>query len=206
VSRLEIDMHPDGLNQHRPAIFVISRVVDELKVERIVDSAPRMQVVVALEDVFAGVVQLAVAQQKAQTAKLQVRLMIRLDSIRNKSHAEPVERARPRSSGIVAAELDSLVDFRVSKGFVLALVPANAGKGAQIRRQLLLRVEGEAVLHRAERLVLGDVRRRIFPRDKGLVGDAIKPHMRVVDVAQDPDDTLAIWRKQAAEQRFTKAA
>ena len=152
-------MHADGLNQNRPAIFVVARMIDELKVERIVDSAPRVQIVVALENVFAGVVQFAIAQQKTETAKLQVSLMIRLDRIRNKSHAELVVGARPRSAGVVAAKLNGLVDFRVGEGLVLALIPADTGEGAQIRGQLLLGVEREAVFYRAVSLVLRDLRR-----------------------------------------------
>jgi hypothetical protein len=60
-SRLEIDMHADGFDQHRPAVFVVPRVIDVLQVERIVDPPPRMQVVVPLQNVFASVVQIAVA-------------------------------------------------------------------------------------------------------------------------------------------------
>jgi hypothetical protein len=98
-------MHPDRLDQHRPAIFVVTRVVDELKVERIVDAAPRVQIVVALENVFAGVVQLAVAQQEAEAAKLQIVLVIFFYGVGDEGEAELVEGARPRSAGVVAAEL-----------------------------------------------------------------------------------------------------
>jgi hypothetical protein len=54
--RLEVDMHPDGFDQHRAAVLVVARVIDVLQVERVIDSAPRMQVVIALENVFPGVV------------------------------------------------------------------------------------------------------------------------------------------------------
>ncbi len=91
-------MHPDRFNQHRPAILVVAGVVDVLQVERIVDASPRVQVVVALENVFAGVVQVAVAQEEAEAAELQIILMIFLDGVRDEGQAELVVRARPRAA------------------------------------------------------------------------------------------------------------
>src|ERR1700704_5980499 len=125
-------MHADGLNQNRAAIFIVARVVDELKVERVVDSAPRVQVVVALKYVFARIVKFAVAQQKAEAAKPQVFLMILFDGVRNEGHAKLVVRARPRSAGVVPAELEGLVDLGIGERLVLTFVPSNAAKGAHI--------------------------------------------------------------------------
>ena len=39
-----------------------------------------------------------------------------------------------RVAGVVAAELEGLVDLGVGEGFVLALVPAEAAEDAQVRR------------------------------------------------------------------------
>ena len=64
--RLEVDVHADGGDEHRAAVLVIAGVVDELGVERVVDAAPCVEIVVALQNIFAGVVQLPVAEQEAQ--------------------------------------------------------------------------------------------------------------------------------------------
>jgi hypothetical protein len=59
---LEVDVHANGFDEDWPAILVVARMVDELYVECIKDASPDMQVVVAFEDVFASVVQVAVAK------------------------------------------------------------------------------------------------------------------------------------------------
>ncbi len=157
---LEVDVHADGFDQHRAAVLVVAGMIDELQVKRVVDSAPGVQVVVALEDVFAGVVQVAVAQQKAQAAIAQIVLVIALDGVRDEGDAELVVGARAGVAGVVAAEGDSLVDLGVGEGLVLAFVPADACEDAEICGQLLLGVEAEAVFDGAELRVLCDVRRR----------------------------------------------
>jgi len=64
---LEIDVHPYRFDQHRTAVLVVAGVVDVLQVERVVEAAPGVDVVVAFEDIFASVVQLTIAQEEAET-------------------------------------------------------------------------------------------------------------------------------------------
>jgi hypothetical protein len=52
-----------------------------------IESVPKMGVVVPLHNVFAPVGQVAVAQQKAQPAVVQIVLVVALDGVRNKRHA-----------------------------------------------------------------------------------------------------------------------
>ena len=59
----------------------------------------------------------------------------------------------PAGSGVVAAGLDGLVHLGVGEGLVLALVPSEAAKDAQVVRQLLLGVVAKAVFERAKVLV-----------------------------------------------------
>ena len=96
------------------------------------------------------VVQVAVAEQEAEAAELQILLVVFLDGVGDEGHAELVVGPRPAAAGVVAAELEGLIDLGVGEGLVLALVPAEAGEDAEILGQLLLGVEAEAVLYGAE--------------------------------------------------------
>ena len=58
---LKIDVHADSFDQHGAAALVVAGVVNELRIERVVDAAPGVEIVVSLEDVLASIVQLAVA-------------------------------------------------------------------------------------------------------------------------------------------------
>ena len=55
------------------------------EVERVEDAAPGVQIVVALQNVFACIVQVAVAEQKAEAAELQIVLVILFDGVETKA-------------------------------------------------------------------------------------------------------------------------
>src|SRR5580658_5278 len=78
---LEIDMRPNGADPGRTAIAVIAGVVDMLHIQRIKQPAPGMPVVIALDDILAPIIQVAVAQQKPQSAELQVLLMVAFNGV-----------------------------------------------------------------------------------------------------------------------------
>ena len=103
------------------------------------------------------------------------------------------------SEGVVAAELEGLVDLGVGEGFVLALVPAEAAEDAQGVGELLLGVEAEAVLDGAEGLVLRDVGGWIDVGEEGIVRVAVEAHVGVVDVAEEADGAFAVRREETAE-------
>src|ERR1700691_581681 len=48
----ELDVQPDGLNQHRPPIVIVGRIVVMLHVERRVEAPNYMRAVVALPKIF----------------------------------------------------------------------------------------------------------------------------------------------------------
>jgi len=54
---------PEGRHKHRPAVAVVTGIVNVLQARRDVDAAPHMGGVVALDNVFAAVVQGAVAEE-----------------------------------------------------------------------------------------------------------------------------------------------
>src|SRR5437879_3710293 len=60
---LEVDVHAYGFDEDRSTVFVVARMIYELHVESVKDTAPGVQGVVALQDVFASVIQIAVAEQ-----------------------------------------------------------------------------------------------------------------------------------------------
>ena len=91
-----------------------------------------MPVVVALHDILAPVIELSIAQQKAQSTQPQVLLVIALDCVRNKGEPKLVVGTRPRAAGVVSAKFNSLVDLGVSKGFVLAFVSAETSEDAKV--------------------------------------------------------------------------
>ena len=57
-------MKPEGRHEHRPAVTVVTGIVDVLQSRRDVDAAPHMGGVIALDNAFAAVVQGAVAEEK----------------------------------------------------------------------------------------------------------------------------------------------
>ena len=65
---LEVEVHADGFDEDGAAVCVVAGVGDVLGVEGVEESAPGVEVVVGLEDVFAGVAEIAVAEKEALAA------------------------------------------------------------------------------------------------------------------------------------------
>ncbi len=83
-----------GAYPGRAAIAVVAGVVDVLHVERRV---------VAFLDVLAAVVQAAIAQQKSETAVVQIVLVVTFDGVGDKGEADLVIGAMPLAAGVVSA-------------------------------------------------------------------------------------------------------
>ena len=73
---LELHMGAERGHNHRPAIAVVSRIVDVLHARSHVNAAPHVDRVVGLHDVLATVVQLAIAEQKTEAAIGEIDLVI----------------------------------------------------------------------------------------------------------------------------------
>ena len=69
-------MQPASRHNHRTTISVVSRIRYVLKQRRKINTAPGVQGVIALQDVFAPIVLCAIPQQKSQAAERQVFSMI----------------------------------------------------------------------------------------------------------------------------------
>src|ERR1035438_170857 len=99
---------PDGT-----AVAVVSRVNNVLDIDCVEQPAPRMPRVVALDDIFAAIVEFAVAEQKAEAPIFQIILMVALDGVGDNGEAYFVQRAMPAGSGVVSARKDGLLHFCV---------------------------------------------------------------------------------------------
>ncbi len=135
-------MEAETGSQHGPAVAIVAGIVDMLNIDARENSAPYMGVVVALDDIFAAVIQGAVAQQKSQTSQREIVLVVGGDAIRNKNRANFVLlRDASAVSCQVGADLDGLVDFGVGVGLMLSFVPSPAQEAANQWRAVLLQVD-----------------------------------------------------------------
>src|SRR5260370_492321 len=174
MTSLEVDMHADGLYQDGTAVLVVAGVGDVLCVEGVEDAAPGVEVVVALEDVLAGVVESAVAEQEAEAAEGEVALVVAFDGVGDEGEADFVVGTSKGATGAVAAERDGLVDLGVGEGLVLAFVPAEAAGEAEVGGEYLFGVEAEAVLHGSICFVGDDFGGGVLAGEKGVVGLAVE--------------------------------
>ncbi len=77
---------------HRAAIAIVAGIFNLRPAAHRVESAPDVGVVVPLDNVFAPIGQVSVAQQKAESAIVQIILVVALDGVRDKRHADLVVR------------------------------------------------------------------------------------------------------------------
>ena len=122
-----------------------------------IDAAPHVDRVVSLHDIFAAVVERAIAEEKAEAAIGEVDLVVLLDCVGNKSNAGAVLLAMPPCAVRSKSFGEGLIDFRVGEGFGLAVIPAEAGECGQVAREILLEVDPESVLARDVPGMVGDV-------------------------------------------------
>ena len=78
---LELDVGAERGHQHRAAVAVVAGVDDMLQAGREIDAAPHMDRVVRLHDIFAAVIESAVAEQEAEAAIGEVGLVVFLDCV-----------------------------------------------------------------------------------------------------------------------------
>ena len=116
--------------------------------------------------------------------------------------------AMPAAAGVVAARLDGLVHLGVGEGLVLALVPSEAAKDAQVGGQLLLGVVAEAVFERAEVFVASDVGAGgvSVPFRKVLDGFAIGAHVGAVGIEEQARRALALAARSCGAARIRRSA
>lgn len=100
-----------GENRHRPAVSIVGRVVDELIIEGDVGKADDSDAVICFQDLLgAGIRQLAVADNPAQTASGELQLALVRDSIGYAGQSHRVIRPPPARTGQRETRRDRLVD------------------------------------------------------------------------------------------------
>src|SRR5579863_1019936 len=113
LSKVNVRPHRGYIN--RAAVGVVSRMRNLRTANHSVKAVPDMGVVIPLHDVLATVAQAAVAQQKPQSAVMQIILVVALDRVRNIRHAHFVVFPMPALPAVVAAEQDCLPNLGVDK-------------------------------------------------------------------------------------------
>ena len=186
MSCLELDVSAKRGDDHRTAVAVVTRIDDVLHTGRQVNTAPSVDGVVGLKDVFAAVIQLAVAEQESQTARREIVLVIFLDAVGHERDAGTILLAMPPSAVGSHALREGLVHLRVGEGLGLAVVPSEAAEGGEIVRETLLQVDAEAVFARDVLGMGGDVGSAVL---RSGLDDliAVDAHVGVVGVGQQAD-------------------
>jgi len=91
----EVHVRPHRPNPRGTAVTVITGVINVLHIDGVEHAAPGMPVVVALDNIFAAIVQIAIAEQKAESAQLQIFLVVGFDGVGYKCDTDLVDRAMP---------------------------------------------------------------------------------------------------------------
>jgi hypothetical protein len=124
----------EGGDEDGAAIAVVTGIVDVLQAGSDMDAAPGADGVVSLQNSFAAVVQVAIAEEKAQTAVGEVYLMVFLDGVRDESEPGSILLAVPPCAACANAGRDGLINLGIGEGFSFAVVPTNAGKRGDVAR------------------------------------------------------------------------
>src|SRR5271166_1568305 len=129
---LELDVGAEGGDEDGTAVAVVAGVVDVLQAGCDIDAAPDVEGVVGLQNIFAAVVQLAVAEEKTEAAIGEVGLVVLLDGVRYKSDSCAILLTMPPGAVRAQSAIYGLIDFGVSEGFGLAVIPAYAGESGEV--------------------------------------------------------------------------
>jgi hypothetical protein len=173
-----------------------------LQVERAIHASPDVDRVKHLENVFAAIVQMAIAQQKTLSTQRQVKAMVPRKCVRRELSTSAIQSATPFFPVRSYPERHSLVDLGVSERFLSSFVPAKASKRGQPTAQALLQVPAKTILGCRTKRMIRDVRNSRFTVFKLLNRYAIVPHIRVIDVAHQPDHSVSVREETLAQFEF----
>jgi hypothetical protein len=105
----EFQVNAKSGHPHRPAVTVVSRIVDVLKIDPAENAMPEMRIVVALDDGLSAVGQSPISQQKAASTKFKIALVVRRDSIGDERGPNFILFAPPTVAREIRAQFDRLV-------------------------------------------------------------------------------------------------
>src|SRR5262245_23696814 len=145
ASTLEPDMEASGERIHRTAVPVVGGVRDELVVEADAHVGCKRVAVISLEDFFEpGIRQLSVADEDAQAAGVEKRLVNAADTVDDTRDTDGIVRPAP----VLAVDRDAARHRPVAVGKVprldVGVGPAGAGEDPDRVRDLLLQVHADS--------------------------------------------------------------
>ena len=111
----ELDVSAEGGDDYRAAVAVVAGVVDVLQAGGEVDAAPDVDGVVGLENIFAAVVEMAVAEKESDAAVGEIVLVILLDGIADEGQARTILLTVPPGAARSHALGKCLLDFSVGE-------------------------------------------------------------------------------------------
>jgi len=141
-------MRAERGHYHRSTIPVVSGIVDVLQAGRQIDSTPNVNRVKGLHDVLTTVVQVAIAEEKAEAPIGEIDLVIFLDCVGHEGNACPILFAMPPGASRAKSEVEGLIVFGVCKRFRLAVIPTEAAECGEVMSEILLQVYTESVFPR----------------------------------------------------------
>src|SRR6202048_131662 len=142
-SELRVQAHPKY--RRRTAIGVVSRVGDELVVERHARGRRERVAVVCLNDPFEpGIGQVAVADEDSQASVVEKLLMDAGDTVDRSGNSDVVILPPPKLPGQRDAYGGRAVDIGEIPRLNVAVGPAGAGEHANVLRNLLLQIDAHS--------------------------------------------------------------
>src|SRR6267154_4018188 len=184
---------------HRPAIAVISRVIDVLHSKRREYSPPKMGRVISIDNTLTAVIETAIAEKKAMTTEREVSLMIARDGIRNKNYAGAIEFSIPSLSVSAGADLRRLIHFRIRERLVPAFVPSPPAEHTHPIMKRLLEIAAESILDRSTRRMSGDIRHSGPARQKIVDRFSIAAHVGVIGETQETNNAFPMPKHRTVE-------
>src|ERR1700738_2258751 len=154
---------------HRAAVGVVGGVGDELILRRKGEALVDRIGVVGLENALVAIIELAVTDQEAKAARGQEVPVGSRKSVDRAANAERVAGASPIAALDRQAAGETAIDIGKRQDLVLAVVPAGAGKQADILDELLLEIGGDAVFQVVvtnARYDIVDIERRVHVFDR----------------------------------------
>jgi len=94
----ELQVDAERRDEDRPAVTVVTRIIDMLHAWRDVNAAPHVQRVVALDDVFTAVVQSSVAKQEPIASSGKVGLVILRNRVAHQRQPRAIIAAMPQGA------------------------------------------------------------------------------------------------------------
>src|SRR6267378_12046 len=141
-------MQPQRWRDYGTAVPVIAGIVDVLQAKRWINPAPHVERLVALNNVLASVVQLAIAEKKTHAAEREVLLVATRDAVRNERQTSAVKFPAPPPATSANADFCRLIHFGIRERFVLALVPSPPAEHSHPLMERLFEIDTESVLDR----------------------------------------------------------